>query len=114
MNDHGRPSPMPAEPTTAGLEHEIRQTRAKVAADVTALKSQLDFDSLKDRAITAAERSAESIALQAARRLTAVPGALARTGRKHPLAAGAVGVGLLLVLWRAGARRRAAAHWWAR
>jgi hypothetical protein len=108
MSDHNHdPSePNPPKPSTTTLAAEVGATRAKVASDVRALKRQLEPEKLKERAIVSAERSAESMALQAGRRLATFPRALGRASRQHPLAAAAIGFGLVMVLWRASTRRR--------
>jgi hypothetical protein len=105
-HDNDPSGPNPPKPSTAALAAEVGATRAKVASDVRALKRQLEPERLKERAIVAAERSAESLALQAGRRLAGIPRALGRASREHPLAAAAVGFGLVMLLWKAGALRR--------
>ena len=97
--------PTPPSGDTLALETGILLTRAHVAADVRALKDQLSPERLKDRAVEAAERSVHNIALHAKRRLAALPRALLRSGREHPLAATLLGVGLSLILWKATRRR---------
>jgi hypothetical protein len=105
-HDHDPSGSSPPVPSTAALAAEVGATRAKVASDVRALKSQLQPEKLKERAIVAAERSAESVALQAGRRIATVPRVLGRASRAHPLAAAAIGFGFIIVLWRASTRRR--------
>lgn len=90
----------------AELAEEAAETRERVAEDIEALKEQLTLERIKDRALDAAERSVESVAVRVLRRVTEVPRALAGWGRRHPAAAvGAAGTGLVLLLWRARSRR---------
>jgi hypothetical protein len=106
-HDHDPSGSSPPAPSTGALAAEVGATRAKVASDVRALKSQLQPEKLKERAIVAAERSAESVAAQAGRRLAGIPRALGRASREHPLAAAGIGLGLVVLLWKASTRRRA-------
>ena len=86
--------------------HDVENARARVAEDVAELKEQLSAENLKDRALDAAERSVESIAARALRRLRQLPRTLAAAGRAHPgKAAGAAAVLLTLGIWRWRARR---------
>ena len=97
--------PTPSSPTTAELETGILLTRAHVAADVRALKSQLTPEHLKERALDVAERSMESVVLRAKQRLAELPQALLRTSREHPVAAGLIALGVVLAVWRAARTR---------
>ncbi|HEY6080709.1 MAG TPA: hypothetical protein VIW29_17965 [Polyangiaceae bacterium] len=98
---------MPAIPDSKDeLAAEAAQTRELVAEDIEALKGELTVERLKDRALDAAERSMESVALRALRRLALAPRALVSWGRRHPAAvAGTAGASLALLLWRARSRR---------
>jgi hypothetical protein len=92
-------------PSTAELETGILLTRAHVAADVRALKNELSPEHLKERALDVAERSVESLALRAKRRLADLPQTLLRAGRAHPWAAGLVGLSVVLAVWRTARHR---------
>ncbi len=94
-----------AQPSTGELVADIRETRANVAADVEAIKAQLTATGLKARALDAAERSVESLALQVGRKLLQAPMKLARVGRRHPAASLVVGAGLVLLLWKTSRSR---------
>jgi hypothetical protein len=85
---------------------DVELARARVAEDVAELKQQLSPENLKDRALDAAERSVESIAARALKRLREVPRALLAAGRAHPGKA-AVAATLLVAfgVWRVRAVR---------
>lgn len=80
--------------------------RARVESDIRELARELTPAELKDRALDAAERSIESIAARALRRLAGAPRWVASIAREKPIAASAVGLGVALVVWRVARRRR--------
>ncbi len=77
------------------------RTRRHLASDVRALKSQLSAEALKDRALDAVERSAESVALRALRRLAGAPRVALGYAQEHPARALVIGAGLGLICWAA-------------
>ena len=99
-------TPGPDDDTTRALVSNIEQTRARVASDVKDLAGQLTPAHLKDRALEVAERSAESVAWRAVRRLGRAPRRFVAYVRERPAAGIALGAGLALVVWRIAARRR--------
>ena len=96
-------------PSTAQLQARVREARAHVVADVEALKSEIAPESLKERALGAAERSLAAVARRSLSRLRDVPRTLAVSARNHPLPTAAIGVGVILLVWRMrGGRGRGA------
>ena len=93
------------DPTTEQLVANAARSRARVASDVEELAKELTLPELKDRALDAAERSVETIAGRALRRLVLVPGRLARVVQQRPLVGVAIAAGVTLVIWRIAARR---------
>jgi hypothetical protein len=91
--------------TTEQLIANAARSRARVASDVEELAKELTLPELKDRALDAAERSVETLAARALRRLLLVPGHLARGVQQHPLVGVAIAAGATLVIWRIAARR---------
>jgi hypothetical protein len=91
---------MSEERSTGQLLSATAQTRARVASDVEALTAELTPAHLKERALDIAERSAESLAARALRRLVNAPRLLAGLARRHPAATTALGVGLGVAVWR--------------
>ena len=79
--------------------------RARVESDIRELARELTPSELKDRALDAAERSIESIAARALRRLAGAPQWLANHARQKPMIAGAVGLGAAVIIWRVARRR---------
>ena len=94
-----------SDPTTDQLVANAARSRARVASDVAELAKELTLPELKDRALDAAERSVETLAARALRRLLLVPPRLARGVRQHPLVGVALAAGATLVIWRIAARR---------
>jgi hypothetical protein len=90
--------------TTRALVASAGTARARVAADIRELARELTVDELKERALDAAERSVETIAARALRRLAAAPRGLVRAARLHPVATGVVAVGVTAMMWRAARR----------
>ena len=79
--------------------------RARVESDIRELARELTPAELKDRALDAAERSIESIAARALRRLAQAPRYIADVAREKPVVAGAVGLGVAVIIWRVARRR---------
>lgn len=92
--------------TTQSLVSEVALTRARAAADVHRLARELTPERVKDRALDAAERSLESVALRAARRLAQSPRRLVGYVRQHPFVGTALAVGATAVIWGVARRRR--------
>lgn len=108
-SESARDDELMVEVSKAELVASTAQTRRHIAADLEALKSQLTVDKLKDRALDAAERSVEDVALRLVRRVALIPQAVQAFSRQHPRAvAGAVVAVAALALWRARARARRA------
>jgi hypothetical protein len=95
-----------ADRVTRDLVERAAKTRARVAADVARLATELEPTELQDRALDAAERQVERIGFRLLRRLAGAPRWLAATARQHPAAGVAVTVGVGLLVWRIAARRR--------
>lgn len=93
------------DPKTRELLSGAATARARVESDIRELARELTPAELKDRALDVAERSLESIAARALRRLAEAPSWLAASARRNPVAAGVVGVGLVLAVWRVASRR---------
>jgi hypothetical protein len=91
--------------TTEQLVANAARSRARVASDVEELARELTLPELKDRALDAAERSVESIAARALRRLLLAPQRLVVGVRQHPIVGVAIAAGAALVIWRIAARR---------
>jgi hypothetical protein len=91
--------------TTEQLVDNAARSRARVASDVEELAKELTLPELKDRALDAAERSVESIAVRALRRLLQAPRRLALGVRQHPIRGALIAAGAGLVIWRIAARR---------
>jgi hypothetical protein len=93
------------DPTTEQLVANAASSRARVASDVQELAKELTLPELKDRALDAAERSVESIAARALRRLLVAPRRLALAVRQRPVVGVALAAGATLLIWRIAARR---------
>jgi len=91
--------------TMQQLVANAAHSRARVANDVEELAKELTLPELKDRALDAAERSVESIAVRALRRLLQASGHLALAVRQRPIAGVLIAAGATIVIWRIAARR---------
>jgi hypothetical protein len=96
----------PYDPSTEELQARSALARSRVAADVEQLHAALEPARLKDRAFEAAERSAAQLALRALKRWSKAPGRLARYAKKHPVVSVSLTAAVVLLGWRALARRR--------
>jgi hypothetical protein len=93
--------------TSELLTTQTAQTRARVARDVAQLTEQLTPEHIKERALSAAEHSVESLAFRFLGRLAQAPRALGKRFREHPVASVSLtATAAALLLWRLAARRR--------
>jgi hypothetical protein len=104
MSDQDK-SPSPDE-TTRELVAGAARARARVAADVRELARELTPSELKERVLDAAERSVESIAARAVRRLAALPRSLVSSAVRHPVATGVLVVSAGALVWRVARKGR--------
>ena len=95
-----------ADKMTQALAQRAAGTRARVAADVERLATELEPRELKGRALEAAERSFERIGFRLLRRLADGPRWLVSYVRHKPVVGAVVVVGAGVLMWRMAARRR--------
>ncbi len=93
------------ETTTQSLMDKTAMTRSRVASDIERLTEQLTPARVKDRALHAAEQTAETLAARALLRLMSSPRWLAAYLRQHPRTGVALAAGAGLIVWRLARRR---------